>query len=175
MLSQLVGEYLLLSCPEVDISAALSIMPYTTSKSVVYSLEYDRLPMEIGWRDDDSHQSLGPSLTHEIYLACGSVYLPICRQVWKSIPPDLSSTSVEHAIPPKEDKIIQWFNFTKHRRQCADREISSSRKRMHHPPYYGNLQSLMKGKGLGYGFTLFLNFSHVKIPDISVLIIFCFF
>ena len=46
---------------------------------------------------------------------------------------------------------------------------------MHHSPYYGNLQSLMKGKGLGYGFTLFLNFSDVKIPDISVLIIFCFF
>ncbi|TCD60335.1 hypothetical protein EIP91_010344 [Steccherinum ochraceum] len=28
-LSQLVGEYLLLTCPDVDISAALSIMPYT--------------------------------------------------------------------------------------------------------------------------------------------------
>jgi ubiquitin carboxyl-terminal hydrolase MINDY-1/2 len=30
-LSQLVGEYLLLNCPDVDISAALSIMPRTTS------------------------------------------------------------------------------------------------------------------------------------------------
>ncbi len=30
-LSQLVGEYLLTACPDVDISAALSIMPYTRS------------------------------------------------------------------------------------------------------------------------------------------------
>lgn len=30
-LSQLVGEYLLTNCPDIDISAALSIMPSTTS------------------------------------------------------------------------------------------------------------------------------------------------
>ncbi len=30
-LCQLVAEYLLLNCPDVDISAALSIMPYTQS------------------------------------------------------------------------------------------------------------------------------------------------
>ena len=32
-LSQLVAEYLLASSPDVDISAALSVMPYTQSKS----------------------------------------------------------------------------------------------------------------------------------------------
>ena len=32
-LAQLVGEYLLTSCPDVDISAALSTMPMTRSKS----------------------------------------------------------------------------------------------------------------------------------------------
>ena len=31
-LSQLLGDYLLTSCPEVDIGAALSAMPYTTSE-----------------------------------------------------------------------------------------------------------------------------------------------
>lgn len=31
LLSQLVGEYLLTNCPDIDISAALSIMPSTTS------------------------------------------------------------------------------------------------------------------------------------------------
>ena len=34
-LSQLVAEYLLTTCPDVDISAALSIMPYTLSKHLL--------------------------------------------------------------------------------------------------------------------------------------------
>lgn len=42
-LSQLVGEYLLTNCPDIDISAALSILPTTTSQS--------SLPLPIPPRD----------------------------------------------------------------------------------------------------------------------------
>lgn len=35
-LSQLVAEYLLRTVPDVDISAALSIMPYTLSEDLVF-------------------------------------------------------------------------------------------------------------------------------------------
>jgi ubiquitin carboxyl-terminal hydrolase MINDY-1/2 len=41
-LAQLVGEYLLMRCPDVDLSAALSMMPLTTS-----TLHYTLCPKTI--------------------------------------------------------------------------------------------------------------------------------
>lgn len=46
LLAQLVAEYLLTSCPEVDISAALSIMPLTQSLSSIL-LSFQRLTLTI--------------------------------------------------------------------------------------------------------------------------------